>query len=86
MHAESLGPCPETAEAIGPLNLFICRCASGAWACTVDATAPSATAWTCRNTDGSQFSPGQSPDAGSDASTIEDAGNDVSTVKDTGTD
>ena len=69
MEAEWLGPCPESAQASGPLNLFICRCASGAWACTVDATAPSATAWTCHNPDGTQFVPGSQTDAGSDAAT-----------------
>lgn len=66
MQAEWLGPCPPTAVAIGPLDVFICRCASGAWACTVDATAPSGTLTTCRNADGTDVTPGQQHDAGTD--------------------
>lgn len=58
MSAEWLGPCPEGAEAIGPLDLFICRCASGAWACTIDATSPSATSNSCRLPDGTIVAPG----------------------------
>lgn len=47
MAAEWLGPCAPGNVASGPLDLFICRCTDGQWACTVDATAPSATAWSC---------------------------------------
>jgi len=47
MGAEWLGPCPAGGKAVGPLDLFICRCASGHWACTVDGTEPSATSWSC---------------------------------------
>ena len=47
MGAEWLGPCPAGGLAEGPLDVFICRCTSGRWGCTIDATAPSATDWTC---------------------------------------
>ena len=47
MTAEWLGPCPESATPSGPIDVFICRCTNGAWACTVDATAPSATTFSC---------------------------------------
>jgi hypothetical protein len=76
MQAEVLGPCPDGAEAIGPLDLFICRCRSGAWACTIDATAPSGTAWSCRAPDGTQIGPGTAPDASTETSTALDSGAD----------
>jgi hypothetical protein len=47
MTAEWLGPCPDGATPVGPLNLFICRCMSGAWSCTIDASSPSATNQSC---------------------------------------
>jgi hypothetical protein len=47
MAAEWLGPCPLGDSAEGPLDLFICRCTSGQWGCTIDATAPSATSQSC---------------------------------------
>jgi hypothetical protein len=58
MTAEWLGPCPPDGSPSGPLDLFICRCTGGAWACTVDATAPSATSWSCRMPDGSDYPDG----------------------------
>ncbi|MBX3187318.1 MAG: hypothetical protein KF819_09900 [Labilithrix sp.] len=51
MTAEWLGPCPDEGLASGPLNDFYCRCISGRWSCTVDARAPSATAWECHVAD-----------------------------------
>jgi len=47
MAAEWLGPCPEGGSAVGPFDLFICRCTSGEWACTIDGESPSGTAQTC---------------------------------------
>jgi hypothetical protein len=55
MQAEWLPPCPAEGSPGGPLDLFICRCSSGKWGCTIDATSPSATAWSCRMPDGSDF-------------------------------
>lgn len=71
MSAEWLGPCPPEGSPIGPLDLFICRCTSGIWACTVDATAPAATAWSCRLPDGGDF---DRPDSGDAGSTVGDSG------------
>jgi hypothetical protein len=48
MMAEWLGPCAPGNVASGPLDLFICRCTDATWVCTVDSTAPSATAWSCQ--------------------------------------
>jgi hypothetical protein len=67
MAAELLPACPAGTRAVGPLDLFICRCTSGAWGCTIDATGPSATSWSCVMPDGTVFSPGQKPPAPSDA-------------------
>jgi hypothetical protein len=61
MTAEWLGPCPPEGSPVGPLDLFICRCTSGNWTCTIDASSPSATMWSCRMPDGSNFN---RPDAG----------------------
>jgi len=47
MAAEWLGPCPEGGAAVGPFDLFICRCTSGRWGCTIDDESPSATEQTC---------------------------------------
>ena len=47
MGAEWLGPCPPGGTAAGPFDLFICRCTSSKWECTVDATSPSSTEQTC---------------------------------------
>lgn len=55
MKAEWLGPCPPDGQPVGPLDLFICRCSGGRWSCTVDATSPSATSWSCMMPDGSDF-------------------------------
>lgn len=65
MTAEWLGPCPEGETASGPIDIFICRCTNGAWACTIDATAPSATMQSCSG-DGARR---LAQDAGADAST-----------------
>ncbi len=47
MGAEWLGVCPPGGRAVGPLDLFICRCTTGRWGCTVDDSSPSDTAQTC---------------------------------------
>ena len=47
MAAEWLGPCPDGGSAVGPFDLFICRCTSGAWTCTIDDRSPSVTEQTC---------------------------------------
>jgi hypothetical protein len=47
MAAEWLGTCPPEGRAEGPFDLFICRCAAGRWACTIDGTEPSATSQSC---------------------------------------
>jgi hypothetical protein len=52
MAAEWLGPCPPSGRAVGPFDLFICRCTSGRWGCTVDGESPSATSQTCELPDG----------------------------------
>ena len=49
MGAQSLGPCPPGSDADGPFDLFICRCVSGEWSCTIDGTSPGATAWSCED-------------------------------------
>ncbi len=47
MEAEWLGVCPPGVKGSGPVNRYLCRCVSGAWACTKDGTAPSGTIWSC---------------------------------------
>lgn len=64
MSAEWLGPCPAGETAVGPLDLFICRCANDAWVCTVDATSPSATGFSCSGDAARRVA----EDAGADAS------------------
>ena len=73
MSAEWLGGCPPEGKASGPLNTFICRCRAGAWACTIDATAPSATGYRCELPDGTELRPGAG-DAGSPPPDASDGG------------
>ena len=47
LDVEWVGPCPDEGTARGPLDLFLCRCRGGSWACTVDDASPSATAQSC---------------------------------------
>lgn len=47
MRAEWLPECPAGIQGSGPIDLYICRCEAGTWACRVDASQQSATSSDC---------------------------------------